>query len=234
MTGFQHPDNGPYLLNNATTAGHQTVDLGSAPVKYVMCENKTPPLTEGFVGWAGNCFQLPAWRYTAHGLFVVFCFSIPALCLFCMEAFGSSGLQEISKCCCATSSFLLCLLDHHLYSAAGHLVTKEHPGNIIKKTEKEKLVSCHLNNSSLLPQNEKKIEKQLLIGVKVHTILKMKTRINPAATPLTTAKLGSCSSTCTHTACGTWGESPRMGHGIREPSKQGWLSGRNMSGGLQI
>lgn len=82
MTGFQHPDNGPYLLNNATTAGHQTVDLGSAPVKYVMCENKTPPLTEDFVAWAGNCFQLPAWCYTAHGLFVVFLFFRPCPMLF--------------------------------------------------------------------------------------------------------------------------------------------------------
>lgn len=97
------------------------------------------------------------------GSLLFFCFSVPAPCFFWMEAFGFSGLQGISKCRCATSSFLLCLLDRHLYSTAGHLVTKEHPGNIIKKTEKEKLVSWALKQLLLAPlgwkENRKKKKK---------------------------------------------------------------------------
>lgn len=81
-------------LYNTTTAGNQTMDLGNACLKYMMCENRTSlPHSDGMVAYTGNGFQLPVWCYTTCGLFII-CLVFPSLPI----SFLDRGVLLFSTC----------------------------------------------------------------------------------------------------------------------------------------
>lgn len=91
MTGFQHPDNGPYLLNNATTAGNQTVDVRNTPMKDIIRENKTPCSLWRFCSLCREWSPAPSLVLCSEWTLCCLLFSIPPPCP--CRILGSLGLQ---------------------------------------------------------------------------------------------------------------------------------------------
>lgn len=137
MTGFQHPDNGPYLLNNATTAGNQIVDLRNAPMEDIICENKTPCLLWGFRSLCREWSSAPT--LVLHSEWTLYCllFTIPPPCP--CWTLGSLGPQGSPTCHHTTSCCLQMPPDlgSHLHSTAGPLVTKQYIPEILLKRQKK-------------------------------------------------------------------------------------------------